>query len=223
MRAKVAKRQKLRAKRRVRRDPAEARALILEAAERVLAVRGPDAVGLKDVARAAGVSHALVTHYFGTYDKLVEATMEAFADRARLRLLELLGGQERIGPETLVDTFFELIDDPRHGRLVAWAMLSGRSARADFFARRMQGPKQIVDAIEGRLRDVGAAFEREEIEFLVLLVMTACFGYAMGKATLWEAMGREPGPERDRAFRRRLGEVVRERATARLLGGKTPP
>ena len=61
---------------RARRSPEEARALILEAAERVFATHLPDVVGLKDVAREAGVSHALVTHYFGTYSALVEATLE---------------------------------------------------------------------------------------------------------------------------------------------------
>ena len=63
-------------KKRVRRSPDEARTLILDAADRVFAKKLPDAVGLKDVAREAGVSHALVTHYFGTYDGLVEATLE---------------------------------------------------------------------------------------------------------------------------------------------------
>jgi len=60
---------------RVRRDPEEARSVILDAAERVFAEKGPDAAGLKDVAAMAGVSHALVSHYFGSYDALVEETL----------------------------------------------------------------------------------------------------------------------------------------------------
>src|SRR6185503_1118148 len=59
-----------------RRDPATARQELLDAAERVFAQRQPDRVGLKEVAREAGVSHALITHYFGTYAGLLEATLE---------------------------------------------------------------------------------------------------------------------------------------------------
>src|SRR5690349_10474032 len=58
-----------------RRDPETARAEILDAAERVLSTRPPDQVGLKDVAEVAGVSHGLVSHYFGTYAELVEEVL----------------------------------------------------------------------------------------------------------------------------------------------------
>ena len=72
--------------RRKRRSPEEARRLILDAAEHVFSERGPDAAGLKLVAAQAGVTHGLVTHYFRTYDALVEATMERATTRARERL-----------------------------------------------------------------------------------------------------------------------------------------
>ncbi len=68
---------------RTRRSPEEARAVILRAAESLLADRGPDGVGLKDVAVRAGVSHALVTHYFGTIDALIDAALEAHAAEQR--------------------------------------------------------------------------------------------------------------------------------------------
>ena len=42
------------------------RQIEVKAAE-VLAELGPDRAGLKDVARRAGVSHGLVTHYFGPF------------------------------------------------------------------------------------------------------------------------------------------------------------
>src|ERR1700733_1325987 len=68
---------------RVRRDPEAARELILAAAEHLFANQSPDVVGLKDVARVAGVSHALVSHYFGTYDRLVDAVLERRAALTR--------------------------------------------------------------------------------------------------------------------------------------------
>ncbi|HSO35692.1 MAG TPA: helix-turn-helix domain-containing protein, partial [Labilithrix sp.] len=80
------------APRRVRRSPEEAQTVILDAAERVFALHLPDAVGLKEVAREAGISHALITHYFGTYGGLVEATLERRFTRVRDTLVRELFG-----------------------------------------------------------------------------------------------------------------------------------
>ena len=73
----------------MRRTPEAARDEILAAAERVFTDALPDSVGLKDVAREAGVSHPLVSHYFGTYEGLVDATLE----RRLLKLREDLTGE----------------------------------------------------------------------------------------------------------------------------------
>ena len=43
----------------------------------------PDAVGLREIAATAGVSHGLVTHYFSTYDGLVAAVIARRFDAAR--------------------------------------------------------------------------------------------------------------------------------------------
>src|SRR5690242_21904669 len=76
--------------RRRRRSPEQARVELLDAAERVFAKANPRAVGLKQVAREAGVSHALITHYFGTYAGLVEATLERRVRALRQRILDKL-------------------------------------------------------------------------------------------------------------------------------------
>src|SRR5437868_5365518 len=59
-----------------RRSPEVARAEILDAAERLFARHQPEDVGLKAIGREAGVSHALITHYFGTYVGLCEAVLQ---------------------------------------------------------------------------------------------------------------------------------------------------
>lgn len=207
------KRAELRPARRLRRDPEQARAHILAAAQRVFASRGPDAVGLKDVAREAGVSHGLVTHYFGTYDALVEAALEDHAERARSHILTLLARAELGDARSVIDAFFDVVEQPGYGRLLSWALLSGRAASESFFARRILGPKQVADAIELRLRErlPDRAVDRDEIEFLLLLVMAAGFGYALGGGMLWTAMGRTPTKERAGDFRRRLAELLRGR------------
>ena len=79
------------AEKRVRRSPEEARTVILDAADRVFGAHLPDAVGLKEIAREAGVSHALVTQRSvdavsrRTLEMLIEATR---AERSAIFLLD---------------------------------------------------------------------------------------------------------------------------------------
>src|SRR5690348_8716642 len=77
-------------RRRMRRAPEDARRLIVDAAERLFAAAHPEALGLKAVARAAGVSHALITHYFGTYAGLIEAVLEKRQVALREAIVERL-------------------------------------------------------------------------------------------------------------------------------------
>jgi len=195
---------------RVRRSPEEARRTILDASLRLFASTGPDAVGLKEVAKEAGVSHALVTHYFGTYDKLVE---EAFGDHTRrvraetiARIAELSSG----GPRAWIEHASAQLNRPLYGRLVAWALLSGRMDQDDFFPRRDQGFRKVADVIEMRLAFDKKSRSRDDIEFLMMLVLTSLMGYAVGGKALWAGLGKNASAERDAWFHERLASAVEE-------------
>src|SRR5689334_5494836 len=72
-----------------RRSPEVARMELPAAAGPTCAKHPPDEVGLKDIARDAGTSHALITHYFGTYGGLVEEAPQ----RRILRLREQMAAR----------------------------------------------------------------------------------------------------------------------------------
>jgi AcrR family transcriptional regulator len=65
-----------------RRDPQDRRADILDAARRVFADAPYESVNMADVARAAGISRALVNHYFGSKRELFIETLRAVAAAA---------------------------------------------------------------------------------------------------------------------------------------------
>ena len=66
---------------RLRRTPEEARRLILDTAQALLASTGPQGLRLQDIAAAAGISHPLILHHFGSREGLVRAlTREAAAE-----------------------------------------------------------------------------------------------------------------------------------------------
>lgn len=70
-----------------------ARATIRNAALRLFAERGPDAVTVREIATQAGVSPALVVHHFGSKDGL-RAEVDAFAARAFDAIFEDLPTEE---------------------------------------------------------------------------------------------------------------------------------
>ena len=70
-----------------------ARATIRNAALRLFADRGPDAVTVREIATQAGVSPALVLHHFGSKDGL-RAEVDAFAAKAFDAILEDIPADE---------------------------------------------------------------------------------------------------------------------------------
>ncbi len=72
-----------------------ARANIRNAALRLFADHGPDAVTLREIATQAGVSPALVVHHFGSKDGL-RAEVDAFAARAFDAIFEALPTEELV-------------------------------------------------------------------------------------------------------------------------------
>jgi AcrR family transcriptional regulator len=66
-------------------DAEQTKAEIIAAARRLFADRGFLAVSVRDVAQAAGVTHGLVHHYYGTKENLITAVLEsAVATSARV-------------------------------------------------------------------------------------------------------------------------------------------
>lgn len=192
-----------------RRSPEQTRELILDAAERVFLHALPDAVGLRDIAREAGTSHALVTHYFGTYEGLTRATLERRIEAMRRRAIERLAHATFSGQDyPMLDLLLEFVEDPVMVRLIAWALLTGRSDA-------LPGPPgalhPLLDAFEARARQLGwEPPPRAQLELLVTGAMAMAFGLAIARAPLERALDR-PGALASEVLREelpRLGEAL---------------
>lgn len=78
-----------------RREPEDRRVQLLQAALATLAETGIENFTLAEVARRADVSAALVVHYFGDRDKLIEATFRQLVERVTtLPMKALAAGEE---------------------------------------------------------------------------------------------------------------------------------
>lgn len=197
---------------RVRRSPEEARAVILDAAERVFAVHLPDAVGLKEIAREAEVSHALVTHYFGTYGGLVEAALERRFEVLRTSLVQQLvvAIEAKAGGGELLAEYRRALArhaaDPVTVRLATWAAISGRGAQEDFFAHRVQGLRLLADALQQQ-PDLSRV-SREDLEFCLIASFSMTVVWTIGGDALSGALGKKKPRGSDAAFEARVAAMI---------------
>jgi len=191
-----------------RRTPEEARQLILTAAQTLIAESGPDAIGLKDVARAAGVSHGLVSHYFGTYEGLVEEALVDHLQRQRLEGLERMQSTPS-RPELWLELAFEQLSHPLTVRLLVWALLTGRLEREDFVVFRTRGLAATVDVLESYLAATGAPHpDRDTLERAVLIGICTVIGYTLGRKPLWGSLGKRASAQKDLELRAQLASTL---------------
>ena len=198
---------------RKRRTPEEAREAILEAAEPLLVDQGPDRVGLQAVARAAGVSHALVTHYFGTYETLVREVLlrrtRLMAEEFRRRLME---SGAPLSASQLLESFASAIQEKGQGRLMAWALLSGRGEHTPL--GQFQGLRLVADALEFQVGQLAAEQgqpppSREALEMTMLVGLCASQWYVLARTQLLSGLGRPPDDaQADAQFRAVLSGML---------------
>lgn len=177
---------------RVRRDPADAREHLLDAAEAVFARQLPDAVGLREIAAEAEVSHGLVTHYFATYDGLVSAVIERRIERARTTAFAALAQATLAGDgddAPLLTVLLELFSDRVLMRLFTWALLSGRDLTAVIGEGQLG---RLIDGMAARLAALGTQVARERLEFAVLAAVAALVGWSVAGPMLARASGGAP-------------------------------
>lgn len=104
---------------------AETRERVLDAAERLFAARGLDAVSIRDIIAAAGANLGAINYHFGTKDGLIEAVFQRRlipSTEARLRALaavEQAAGDRPPKLEAVLEAIFrpvvEEAMDPRRG------------------------------------------------------------------------------------------------------------
>lgn len=208
---------------RKRRTPEEAREAILQAAEPLLVEQGPDRVGLQAVAKAAGVSHALVTHYFGTYESLVREVLLRRNELLAASFREQLLATEAI-PDAgaLLERFFAVVQEGQHSRLMAWALLSGRAEHMPLV--QAQGLRLLADALEfqaGRVAEGQGTPppSRDTVDMTLLVALCASQWFLLAREMLLPVMGRPADAASDARFREVLGGMLQRSLGMRPPGG----
>jgi TetR/AcrR family transcriptional regulator, repressor for neighboring sulfatase len=196
---------------RLRRTPEEARRLILETAQSLIASTGPEGLRLQDIAAGAGISHSLILHHFGSREGLVRAlTRQAIAELRDKLVAAMSSGESSV--EEQLDRVFDAFRDGLAQRL-AWLATVDPGGGAE-------GTQMILRDIADRLhpRRIAAAppgdvIPRDDTDSLIHLVATAAFGDALFGAQLHRSAGLPATSETDRGFRRWLAALIRAHST----------
>jgi AcrR family transcriptional regulator len=176
--------------RRRRRDAAEARAAILDAAERRLVADGPSGLRLQEVAADAGVSHPTVLHHFGSRDALVKAVIARSLEEIHARLVEAI--EASTGEEgqlaAMLDGVYDALSSGGRGRVMMWLALEG--VPTDGAGASLA---KVVDAShalrKARCRGKERAPPREDTAHAVVLAALAMLGSAVLGPELLENAG----------------------------------
>jgi len=79
---------------------------IIDTAERLFARKGFDGTSVRDIAEEAGINVAMISYYFGSKEKLMEAIFEVKIGRVQVRVEELLK-DDSMSPIQKVNTLIE--------------------------------------------------------------------------------------------------------------------
>lgn len=172
---------------RKRRTAEEARAEILDAAERRLVVSGPAGIRLQEVAADVGISHPAVLHHFGSREALVKEVCERRFAAIHQDLVRAIaasaGGAEQVGE--MLDSVFHALERQGHGRVVFWLALEGILNKRDEL--RLHDVGQAVHALRGKKRRGRTPPLEDTLHVVALAALALLAESVVGKAILRDA------------------------------------
>jgi AcrR family transcriptional regulator len=193
---------------RARAAAANVRADLLAAARAAFGARGFDAVSLRDVAKRAGTTAAMVHYYFGDKDGLFAALLEDALASVLSRVRSGLAAHSASGaaPASALDVFFDVAHDvlgatPWIPQLVLREVLSeGAPFRERFISSYAIPMSQLL---RGSLRsEIAAGRLRDDLD--VDLAFASLLGLAAFPFIAQPVLERALGVSFDAAFRARL-------------------
>jgi AcrR family transcriptional regulator len=189
-----------------RRTADEARAAILDAAERRLVTAGPAGIRLQEVAADVGVSHPTVLHHFGSRENLVREVCERRYAVIRADLAEAMarssGGADEVAQ--LVEGVSQALRHDGHARVVFWLALE--------HMLRDEGPRMAAlgtaaHALRSRRRK-GKPVPLDDTLHVLALSSLALMADAVLGDRIFADLGLGSGPEASRKFRTWLARVL---------------
>jgi len=216
MPAKTAKKKPPR-KKRVRRSAEDARALILDAAEKRLREVGPSGVRLQELAKDVGISHPTILHHFGSREALVDAVVQRSLEAVQRDTLAAFTAEtfEAHDASELLAHVLSSLQGQGHARLLTWLALEGHSPSDP--AKLLKG---LADALHARREAELGPSPREDTLFLLVLSSLVLLAEATVGKGAWDSAGLADDASAPTRFHAWFVDLLREHMHR---GVKAPP
>ena len=201
----------------------QVRQRLVEAAIALAHERGFQAISVRQIASAAGVTPGMIAYYFGGKRGLYEAMIDVTYERLVARMRALLERADADGDPIarLVDLQIStLADTPWLPPLLAREVLARESPLREFMAERLaKGPGALVPLMLRREMEAGRI--RDDLD--PLLLMLSIFGMGMIPYLMYPVAGPALGYQLDENFRDRMIAHVRALLARGLAPAETGP
>lgn len=163
----------------------ESTARILDAAGRLFAERGFTAVTVRDIAAAAGVSHALVHRYLGSKEQMYRATLA----RSETAIRDAAPAEEDLLEATRLMLREAVLRERRHVRLIAHSALHGLSTEKS--GVRFTATEQLVQLAQSTAAAEGADRQPDapDPRFVIASIVAMLVGWSTIREWLLDAVG----------------------------------
>jgi AcrR family transcriptional regulator len=175
-------------------DDRTRRARIRDAALRLFSERGPDAVTMRDIAAAAGVSPALLVRHYGSKDGLIEAVDDYVVASIESMLTQVTEHTGAVGlgpsavPSMLDGLARHLPPDSAIPSYLGRLLTAGGSVGAALFGRLYLVSRNALDAM---VTD-GVAVEGDDPEVRAAFLLISDLAVLMLRTRLTEVLGVDP-------------------------------
>jgi AcrR family transcriptional regulator len=160
----------------------EVRRALLDAAQRLIAERGPGNVTLREIAEEAGVNFGLVYQYLGTREQVLREVYQAVATRSAAQL-------EQIGD--VGDAVSALMSAPgtSMGRIMAWAVLEGG------YPADVLGPSPALEHVARLIAGGPQAAPRDDDRLLAAFLLVTAMAWRLFSPIGLTSAGLDPAPD----------------------------
>ncbi|MEM9731508.1 MAG: helix-turn-helix domain-containing protein [Myxococcota bacterium] len=203
MQAVAAKRQRLPAR--------EAKARILEAAEKQLIEGGPSAVRVQVLARGLGITDAAIHHHFGNREGLLAELLRSGGRRLRREVTRVISSWDDtsfdLGP--LIDEILHVLDDRGYGRLALQLAMAGQENKGRGFFDDFTEAVRVARRHQAEARGLPAPSEDDTRRRAALFAATMFAEPVLGDAAR-RSVSAPSGKRAKAEYRRWLASALRQ-------------